>query len=61
MWKLFTGIMGDKLFKHLEEEKGCRRNSRGIDDYGNYTYDVVYVQSKCNSSICQSTETTSNV
>ena len=36
MWKLFTGIMGDELYKHLEEDnlltdeqKGCRRNSRG--------------------------------
>ena len=39
MWKLFTGIMGDELYKHLEEEnllpdeqKGCRRNSRGTKD-----------------------------
>lgn len=39
MWKLFTGIMGDELYKHLEEEnllpeeqKSCRRKSRGTKD-----------------------------
>ena len=39
MWKLFTGIMGDELYKHLEEnnllpdeQKGCRRNSRCTKD-----------------------------
>ena len=39
MWKLFTGIMSDEIYKHLEtnkalpeEQKGCRRNSRGTKD-----------------------------
>ena len=36
MWKLLTGIMGEKLYQHLErnvlladEQKGCRKGSRG--------------------------------
>ena len=39
MWKLLTGIMGDKLYQHLErnglladEQKGCRKGSRGTKD-----------------------------
>ena len=36
MWKLLTGIMGDKLYQHMEsnglfvdEQKGCRKGTRG--------------------------------
>ena len=36
MWKFLTGVMGEKLYHHLErnvlltdEQKGCRRGSRG--------------------------------
>ena len=36
MWKLLTGIMGEKLYQHLDvnglladEQKGCRKGSRG--------------------------------
>ena len=36
MWKLLTGVMGEKLYHHLErnglltdEQKGCRKGSRG--------------------------------
>ena len=36
MWKLLTGIMGEKLYHHLErngllkdEQKGCMKGSRG--------------------------------
>ena len=36
MWKLLTGIMGEKLYQHLErnellagEQKGCRKGWRG--------------------------------
>ena len=39
MWKLLTGIMGEKLYHHLErnglfkdEQKGCRKGSRGTKD-----------------------------
>ena len=39
MWKLLTGIMGEKLYQHLErngmvadEQKGCRNRSRGVKD-----------------------------
>ena len=39
MWKLFTGIIGVEIYEHLdkqnllpEEQKGCRRNSRGTKD-----------------------------
>ena len=39
MWKLLTGIMGEKLHQHLEknglladEQKGCRKGSRGTKD-----------------------------
>ena len=39
MWKLLTGIISDRLYKHLEdkdlltsEQKGCRKRSRGIKD-----------------------------
>ena len=39
MWKLLTGIMGEKLYSHLErsgllvdEQKGCRKGSRGTKD-----------------------------
>ena len=38
MWKVFTGVM-EELYKHLEknkllpdEQKGCRRRSRGTKD-----------------------------
>ena len=39
MWKLITGIAADEIYNHLEEndllpeeQKGCRRNSRGTED-----------------------------
>ena len=39
LWKLFTGIISDEIYKHLEvnkalpdEQKGCRRSSRGTKD-----------------------------
>ncbi|XP_047501185.1 uncharacterized protein LOC125047118 [Penaeus chinensis] len=39
MWKLLTGIMGKKLYQHLEgnglladQQKGCRKGSRGTKD-----------------------------
>ena len=39
MWKLITGIAADEIYNHLEEndllpeeQKGCRRNSRGTKD-----------------------------
>ena len=39
MWKLLTGIIGAELYNHLEgknllpeEQKGCRRKSRGTKD-----------------------------
>ena len=39
MWKLLTGIMGEKLYQHLDEnglladeQKGCRKGSRGTKD-----------------------------
>ena len=39
MWKLITGIVADEIYNHLEEndllpeeQKGCRRNSRGTKD-----------------------------
>ena len=39
MWKLLTGTAADEIYNHLEgiyllpeEQKGCRRNSRGSKD-----------------------------
>ena len=39
MWKLLTGIISEHLYRYLEEEKilpeeqkGCKRNSRGTKD-----------------------------
>ena len=39
MWKLLTGIFSEKMYQHLEdqsllpdEQKGCRKNSRGTKD-----------------------------
>ncbi|XP_037801964.1 uncharacterized protein LOC119596706 [Penaeus monodon] len=39
MWKILTGIMGEKLYQHLEgnglladEQKGCRKGLRGTKD-----------------------------
>ena len=39
MWKLLTGIMGEKMYEHLGrndlltvEQKGCRKESRGTKD-----------------------------
>ena len=39
MWKLITGIAADEIYNHLEEndllpeeQRGCRRNSRGTKD-----------------------------
>ena len=39
MWKLLTGIMGEKLYQHLErngmladEQKGCRKRLQGVKD-----------------------------
>ena len=40
MWKLITGIATDEIYNHLEEndllpeeQKGCRRNSRGTKNH----------------------------
>ena len=39
MWKIFTGILSDELYDHLEskrllpeEQKGCQRKSKGKKD-----------------------------
>ena len=39
MWKLLTGVFADKVYDHLlnnnvlpDEQKGCRRKSRGTKD-----------------------------
>ena len=39
MWKLFTGIIAEEIYSHLEsnnalpvEQKGCRKKSRGTKD-----------------------------
>ena len=39
MWKLLTGVIADQIYAHLdqekllpEEQKGCRKGSRGTDD-----------------------------
>ena len=39
MWKVTTGIISEEMYNHLErekllpdEQKGCRRNSRGTKD-----------------------------
>ena len=39
VWKLLTGIITEEVYQHLErrrllpeEQKGCRRNSRGTKD-----------------------------
>ena len=38
MWKLFSGVIADQIYRHLdqqkllpEEQKGCRKRSREID------------------------------
>ena len=39
MWRLLTGVIADQIYAHLhqekllpEEEKGCRKGSRGTND-----------------------------
>ena len=39
MWKLLTGVVADQIYAHLdqekllpEEQKGCRKDSRGTND-----------------------------
>ena len=39
MWKLLTGVIADQIYTHLdqekllpEEQKGCRKGSRGTND-----------------------------
>ena len=39
MWKLLTGVITDQIYAHLdqeklspEEQKGCRKGSRGTND-----------------------------
>ena len=39
MWKLLSGVIADQLYGHLdqqkllpEEQKGCRKRSRGTND-----------------------------
>ena len=39
MWKLFTGVIANQIYSHLdqekllpEEQKGCRKGSRGTND-----------------------------
>ena len=39
MWKLLTGVIADQIYAHLdqqkllpEEQKGCRKSSRGTND-----------------------------
>ena len=40
MWKLLSGVIADQIYRHLdklkllpEEQKGCRKRSRGINDF----------------------------
>ena len=40
MWKLFSGVLSEKIYDHLEaeqlfpeEQKGCRKGSRGTKEY----------------------------
>ena len=40
MWKLLTGVIADQIYAHLdqekllpEEQKGCRKCSRGTNDF----------------------------
>ena len=53
MWKLLTGIMGENLYHHLErnglltdEQKGCRKGSRGTRDQLLGGPDVPFILSK---------------
>ena len=39
MWKLLTGVIADQIYAHLdqeklllEEQKGCRKGSKGTND-----------------------------
>ena len=39
MWKLLTGVIADQIYAHLDQEKllpeqqkGCRKDSRGTND-----------------------------
>ena len=39
LWKVLTGIIGDEMYRHMEdqaifpdEQKGCKRKSRGTKD-----------------------------
>ena len=39
MWKLLTGVIADQIYKHFdqekllpEEQKGCRKGSKGTND-----------------------------
>ena len=43
MWKLLTGVIADQIYAHLdqekllpEEQKGCRKGSRGTNDFSWY-------------------------
>ena len=48
MWKLLTGVIADKIYAHLdqekllpEEHKGCRKDSRGTNDLLNIDRTVI--------------------
>ena len=48
MWKLLTGVIGDQIYGHLdeqkllpEEQKACRKRSRGTNDLLNIDKAVI--------------------
>ena len=48
MWKLFTGVAADQIYAHLdqeklltEEQKGCRKGSRGTNHLLNIDREVI--------------------
>ena len=51
MWKLLTGVIADQIYAHLdqekllpEEQKGCRKGSRG-------TNDLLYIERAVNNEV----------
>ena len=53
MWKLLTGVIADQIYAHLnqekllsEEQRGCRRGSRGTNDLLYIDRAVIKVKSR---------------
>ena len=61
MWKLLTGVIADQIYAHLDEEKlspeeqkGCRKGSRGTNDLLHFDRGVIKEVKSRNKNLAMS-------